>query len=138
MSLRGFDVLQNIQISRLCDVRGQSFSQPHNYIHTYHFFLSILDSKYAVCESFCIFLDENVEVIYVCLRRLGEDMLQYYRSLLKCDGATDRADTSETSSCTRRFVILTPEAVDYFPVRQSHSHLQHKCKLFCRINYISL
>uniref|UniRef100_A0A3Q1C011 IQCH-like ATP-grasp domain-containing protein n=1 Tax=Amphiprion ocellaris TaxID=80972 RepID=A0A3Q1C011_AMPOC len=80
--LRGFDVLQNIQISRVCDVR-----------------------------------DENVEVIYVCPQYLGDNILHYYTSLLKCDGATDGADTRTTqaSSCMRRLIILTPEAVDYFP-----------------------
>nr|XP_020474960.1 IQ domain-containing protein H isoform X2 [Monopterus albus] len=72
LNLRGFDILQNIQISRLCDVR-----------------------------------DENVEVIYVCPRHLGEDILHYYTSLLRCDGATD--------GFGRRFIILTPEALDYFP-----------------------
>ncbi|XP_022045718.2 IQ motif-containing protein H [Acanthochromis polyacanthus] len=79
--LRGFDVLQNIQISRVCDVR-----------------------------------DENVEVIYVCPQHLGDNILQYYTSLLKCDGATDGTDnrTTQASSCMRRFIILTPEAVDYF------------------------
>ncbi|XP_040893854.1 IQ motif-containing protein H [Toxotes jaculatrix] len=83
-NLRGFDILQNIQINRLCDIR-----------------------------------DENVEVIYVCPRHLGEDILHYYTSLLNCDGATDGADTGTTkaSSCFRRFIILTPEAVDYFSTR---------------------
>uniref|UniRef100_A0A7N9AZE8 IQ motif containing H n=1 Tax=Mastacembelus armatus TaxID=205130 RepID=A0A7N9AZE8_9TELE len=82
LNLKGFDILQNIQISRLCDVR-----------------------------------DENVEVIYICPRHLGEDILHYYTSLLKCDGATDGFDTrtTESSSSIRRFIILTPEAVDYFP-----------------------
>ncbi|KAG8012691.1 IQ motif-containing protein H, partial [Nibea albiflora] len=62
-------------------------------------------------------LDEHVEVIYICPRHLGDDILHYYTSLLKCDGATDGADTGTTqpSSCARRFIILTPEAVDYFP-----------------------
>ncbi|XP_056273437.1 IQ motif-containing protein H isoform X2 [Pseudoliparis swirei] len=68
MNLRRYDILQNIQISRLCDIR-----------------------------------DEHVEVIYVCPRHLGEDIVHYYTSLLKCD------------SSVRRFVILTPEAIDYFP-----------------------
>ncbi|XP_044049941.1 IQ motif-containing protein H isoform X3 [Siniperca chuatsi] len=83
-NLRRFDILQNIQISRLCDIR-----------------------------------DENVEVIYVCPRHLGDDILHYYTSLLKCDGATDRADprATQASFCVRRFIILTPEAVDYFPTR---------------------
>ncbi|XP_030280570.1 IQ motif-containing protein H isoform X4 [Sparus aurata] len=83
LSLRGFDILQNTQISRLCDIR-----------------------------------DDKVQVIYVCPRHLGEDILHYYTNLLKCDGPTDRADTGTTqaSSCIRRFVIITPEAVDYFPI----------------------
>ncbi|KAG7245397.1 hypothetical protein INR49_010848 [Caranx melampygus] len=84
LNLRAFDILQNVQINRLCDIR-----------------------------------DENVEVIYVCPQHLGEDILHYYATLLKCDGATDGAETKTTqaSSCIRRFVILVPEAVDYFPTR---------------------
>ncbi|XP_041852632.1 IQ motif-containing protein H isoform X2 [Melanotaenia boesemani] len=80
LNLRRFDILQNIQISRLFDIR-----------------------------------DKNVEVIYICPQHLGDDILDYYNSLLKCDGATDGADTIQTLSSRRRFIILTPEAVDYFP-----------------------
>ncbi|XP_076741932.1 IQ motif-containing protein H isoform X6 [Maylandia zebra] len=82
LNLRGSDILQNIQMSRLCDIR-----------------------------------DENVEVIYICPQHLGNDILDYYTSLLKCDGATDGADTrtARASSSVRRYIILTPEAVDYFP-----------------------
>lgn len=29
LNVRAFDILQNIQISRLCDIRGRSDSQPH-------------------------------------------------------------------------------------------------------------
>ncbi|KAF3854879.1 hypothetical protein F7725_022934 [Dissostichus mawsoni] len=81
--LRGLDILQNVQIGRLCDIR-----------------------------------DENVEVIYVCPRHLGEDILDYYASLLKCDKATNEEDTGSAQASSlsiRRFIILTPEAVDYFP-----------------------
>ncbi|XP_005470723.1 IQ motif-containing protein H isoform X4 [Oreochromis niloticus] len=82
LNLRGFDILQNTQMSRLCDIR-----------------------------------DENVEVIYICPQHLGNDILDYYTSLLKCDGATDGANTTtaRASSSVRRYIILTPEAVDYFP-----------------------
>ncbi|KAM4572648.1 IQ motif-containing protein H [Odontesthes bonariensis] len=82
LNLRRLGILQNVQMSRLCDIR-----------------------------------DENVEVIYICSQHLGDDILLYYTSLLKCDGATDGADTRTTQalSCRRRFIILTPEAVDYFP-----------------------
>ncbi|XP_034540895.1 IQ motif-containing protein H isoform X2 [Notolabrus celidotus] len=81
--LREFNILQNTQLCRLCDIR-----------------------------------DENVEVIYVCPRHLGEDILQYYTSVLRCERVADGADTrtAQAPSCSsRRFVILTPEAVDYFP-----------------------
>lgn len=60
----------------------------------------------------CMSSDENVDVIYVCPRHLEDDVLHYYTSLLKYDEATEQDDTG-----IRRFVILTPEAVDYFPVR---------------------
>lgn len=47
----------------------------------------------------------------------------YYSALLMGDGATDTAGnrTTATTSCVRPFVILTPEAVDYFPVRSLKS-----------------
>ncbi|XP_036068252.1 IQ motif-containing protein H [Oryzias melastigma] len=82
LNLRRFDVLQNTQIGRLCEVR-----------------------------------DENVEVIYICPQHLGEDILDYYTNFLKCDGDTDGAGTGTGPASSRqgRFVILTPEAVDYFP-----------------------
>ncbi|RVE71807.1 hypothetical protein OJAV_G00055260 [Oryzias javanicus] len=82
LNLRRFNVLQNVQIGRLCDVR-----------------------------------DENVEVIYICPQHLGEDILDYYTDLLKCDGDADGAGTGSGPASSRqgRFVILTPEAVDYFP-----------------------
>ncbi|XP_066541844.1 IQ motif-containing protein H isoform X2 [Hoplias malabaricus] len=72
-SLRNFDILQNTQMGRLCDIR-----------------------------------DENVEVIYVCPVRLGEDLLHYYTQLLGLQGAAD-------TSCAKRFTILTPEAYQHFP-----------------------
>ena len=78
----------------------------------------MLNCQHVIC-LLCIILGDNVQVIYVCPRHLGEDILHYYSNLLKCDGATYGADTGTTqaSSCIRRFVIITPEAVDYFPVR---------------------
>uniref|UniRef100_A0AAZ3Q0P9 IQCH-like ATP-grasp domain-containing protein n=1 Tax=Oncorhynchus tshawytscha TaxID=74940 RepID=A0AAZ3Q0P9_ONCTS len=94
-SLKGFDVLQNIQMGRLCDVR-----------------------------------DENVEVIYVSPVRLGDDLSQYYTRLLALqqrgqgglqeatvdpgDGWGGGARTTQ-ASCTKRFTILTPDALEDFP-----------------------
>ncbi|XP_055365677.1 IQ motif-containing protein H isoform X2 [Betta splendens] len=79
LNLRGFDILQNIQIGRLCDIK-----------------------------------DENVEVIYVCSQHLEEDILQYYTRLL--NGVSHESDTETTEvPVSRRFVVLTPEALHYFP-----------------------
>lgn len=64
-------------------------------------------------------------MIYVCSRHLEEDILHYYTSLLKGDGAADDFDTetTEASFFIRRFIILTPEAVDHFPVRSKKEYI---------------
>ncbi|XP_016143366.1 IQ motif-containing protein H [Sinocyclocheilus grahami] len=81
LSLRGFDVLQNTQMGRLCDIR-----------------------------------DENVEVIYVSPVCLGKDVLQYYTRLLGLQTAIELGDASAPEShCSKRFTILMPEALEYFP-----------------------
>ncbi|XP_061578766.1 IQ motif-containing protein H [Cololabis saira] len=82
LNVRTYDILQNLQIGRLCDVR-----------------------------------DKNVDVIFICPTRLGDDIVQYYTRLLKCGEATYGAGTSTSQAppCKRRFIVLTPEAVDYFP-----------------------
>uniref|UniRef100_A0A672T222 IQ motif-containing protein H-like n=1 Tax=Sinocyclocheilus grahami TaxID=75366 RepID=A0A672T222_SINGR len=90
--LRGFDVLQNTQMGRLCDIR-----------------------------------DENVEVIYVSPVCLGKDVLQYYTRLLGLQTAIELGDASAPEShCSKRFTILMPEALEYFPVwctTYTHTHL---------------
>uniref|UniRef100_A0A8B9L7N0 IQCH-like ATP-grasp domain-containing protein n=1 Tax=Astyanax mexicanus TaxID=7994 RepID=A0A8B9L7N0_ASTMX len=79
--LTGFDILQNTQMGRLCDIR-----------------------------------DENIEVIYVCPVRLGEDLLHYYTQLLGLQGAVETGDLSAVpASSAKRFTILTPEAYQHFP-----------------------
>lgn len=78
--------------------------------------------RHVICKNpLCVILDENVEVIYICPQHLGGDILDYYTSLLKCDGTTDGVNTTaaQASSSMRRYIILTPEAVDYFPVRMT-------------------
>ncbi|XP_042600039.1 IQ motif-containing protein H isoform X2 [Cyprinus carpio] len=83
LSLRGFDVLQNTQMGRLCDIR-----------------------------------DENVEVIYVSPVCLGKDVLQYYTRLLGLQTAIELGDASAPEShCSKRFTVLMPEALEYFPTR---------------------
>ncbi|XP_042266793.1 IQ motif-containing protein H isoform X1 [Thunnus maccoyii] len=103
LSMKGLDVLQNIQIGRLCDIR-----------------------------------DQNVDVIYVCPQHLGEDVLHYYTSLLKCDGATEGAETRAIQAFMRRFIILTPEAVDYFPTHNMclSTLLKYSPRTLKRIKYL--
>ncbi|XP_045562103.1 IQ motif-containing protein H [Salmo salar] len=101
-SLKGFDILQNVQMGRLCDVR-----------------------------------DENVQVIYVSPVRLGDDLFQYYTRLLglqqrgqggpqEATGGPQEATVdpgggwgggarTTQASCTKRFTILTPDALEDFP-----------------------
>ncbi|XP_075994685.1 IQ motif-containing protein H isoform X1 [Genypterus blacodes] len=55
----------------------------------------------------CDIRDVNVEVIYVSSQHLREDILDYYSSLLQLHG--------DAPAHSRRFVIVTPEAVDHFP-----------------------
>uniref|UniRef100_A0A087XT62 IQ motif containing H n=1 Tax=Poecilia formosa TaxID=48698 RepID=A0A087XT62_POEFO len=86
LSTRKYDILQNIQITRLCDIR-----------------------------------DENVEVIYICPMHLGEDILQYYDNFLRRNGAD--SSTNQDLPCNKRFLILTPEAVDHFPLYETLAEL---------------
>lgn len=59
--------------------------------------------------------DKNVEVIYVCPVNLGEDLIHYYTHLLDLREAVETGKPI-TSSCAKRFTILTPEAHQYFSV----------------------
>ncbi|KAM9376059.1 LOW QUALITY PROTEIN: IQ motif-containing protein H [Pholidichthys leucotaenia] len=96
LNLRGLDILQNIQTGRPCEISMRLLQ--------------------FIVKLFVFSVDENVAVIYICPQHLGDNILDYYSSLLKCDGATDGANASLTqASYMRRFIILTPEAVDYFP-----------------------
>ncbi|KAI4887587.1 hypothetical protein NFI96_014838, partial [Prochilodus magdalenae] len=64
----------------------------------------------------CDVRDDNVEVIYVCPVRLGEDLLHYYTQLLGLQGAVVTGDPKAyPASCVKRFTILTPEAIQHFP-----------------------
>ena len=60
-------------------------------------------------------------MIYVCPVHLNEVELQYYSSLLKSYRTQEEstAGPSENTLSKRRFMIVTPEAVDYFPVKLS-------------------
>lgn len=57
------------------------------------------------------FSDENVDVIYVSPRPLKGYVAHYYARLLEFQGPSRSSAISN-----RRFTIVTPEALDYFPV----------------------
>ncbi|KAK1784921.1 hypothetical protein P4O66_018355 [Electrophorus voltai] len=102
-SLRAFDILQNTQMGRLCDIRA----------HTGQC-IRAKGSPLAVLRV--LSADENVEVIYVCPVLLGEDLLHYYTQLLGLQGSVQSGEpTAPPTSSARRFTILTPEAHQHFP-----------------------
>ncbi|CAL8356373.1 unnamed protein product [Lota lota] len=61
--------------------------------------------------------DGNVEVIYVAPRPLGEDIAHYYTRMLELQGpgATEGHSRSSSLLNDKRFTIITPEALEYFP-----------------------
>ncbi|KAG7264421.1 hypothetical protein CRUP_022488, partial [Coryphaenoides rupestris] len=68
--------------------------------------------------------DENVDVIYVSPRPLGEDMVGYYARLLEFQGPVRGTEGDSGSTHHNRFTIVTPEALDYFPSPQDQSFVR--------------
>lgn len=83
---------------------------------------------------FVLYIDENVEVIYVSPVCLGKDVLQYYTRLLGLQTAIELGDASVPEShCAKRFTILMPEALEHFSVwchTHTHTHLDVDTQTF--------
>lgn len=62
------------------------------------------------------FPDPNVDVIYVCPLQLSEELLGYYHKLLGLQAAVRSGDSEDIADLQDRFKILTPEAINSFPV----------------------
>ncbi|XP_031420660.1 IQ motif-containing protein H [Clupea harengus] len=64
----------------------------------------------------CDVLDDNVDVIYLAPKPVGEDLSQYYTRLLALKNAVQLGDPDAPKHpCVKRITILTPEAWQHFP-----------------------
>lgn len=60
-----------------------------------------------------------MDVIYICPLALSEELLQYYHKLLGLQAAVRSGNPEDMADLQDRFKILTPEAINSFPVSLS-------------------
>lgn len=63
-----------------------------------------------------IFLDSNVDVIYVSPVTINDETLQYYNKLLGLRSAVETGSVDSQKDMSSRFTIIIPESVNSFPV----------------------
>ena len=68
------------------------------------------------------FADPNTDVIYVAPVPINEEMAQYYGKLLGLKTAIDTGNVDDQQDLADRYKIITPEAIQYFPVSRLSSH----------------
>lgn len=64
----------------------------------------------------CIFLDPNVDVIFVSPVPLSEETLQYYSKLLGLKSAVESGVVEDQCDMGEKYKIIVPEAIKSFPV----------------------
>ncbi|XP_062403211.1 IQ motif-containing protein H isoform X1 [Sardina pilchardus] len=87
----------------------------------------------------CDVLDENVEVIYVAPKPLGEDLSHYYTRLLSLHQAVQLGNPdAPRDPCATRVTFLTPEAWQYFPTHNMclSTILWHSPRTLRRIRHL--
>lgn len=111
-------ILQNLQMARLCDIAGKNMFMT-SHVCTNNFIQKLLE---------CFVVDPKVDVIYISPVELNDEVYQYYSKLLGMkakrldQGEPDSKETGdeEEDDIENRYKIIVPDAVDRFPVSQSH------------------
>lgn len=63
-----------------------------------------------------IYVDPNVDVIYISPVAMAEELEQYYKKLLGLRSAVENSDPERIEDLTHRFTIVVPESLNKFPV----------------------